>query len=154
MTAPVIHRELDLRCSPATAFAAWTDRIDAWWPPGHRMSGDPDGVVVMEPGVGGRFYERTPDGREVEYGRVLAWDPPGHLQYAFFAGTGAATPTRVTVRFASSATGCRVTVQHGPGDCPPDRFGQTAPRFHAGWDRVLPAFFAHLHPPLPPRTDP
>ncbi|HEY1905145.1 MAG TPA: hypothetical protein VGG91_03835 [Myxococcaceae bacterium] len=60
---PIVH-ELRLRCSPESAFAAYT-RLGHWWL-----------TVVLEPRPGGRLFERHRDGHEVDWGRVTAWEPP------------------------------------------------------------------------------
>jgi len=57
-------------CSPEHAFRTWTERFGSWWPPSHSVSGDP-AAVVREPRGGGRSYERTQDGTEVDWGEVV-----------------------------------------------------------------------------------
>jgi len=56
----------DIECPPDHAFAVWTTRLSTWWPKGHSTSGDPDTVVTLEPHLGGRIFERTPDGTEID----------------------------------------------------------------------------------------
>ncbi len=56
--APVI-RSFVVRTRPDAAFRAWTEHTATWWPPGHRISGDPSGRVHMEGGEGGRLFERS-----------------------------------------------------------------------------------------------
>ena len=62
----------------------------------------------------GRFWERATDGREVELGRVLVWEPAKRLILDFYPGTDAQHPTEVVVRFAAENGGTRVVVQHRP----------------------------------------
>ena len=57
-----------------------------WWPKGHSASGDPDAVVTLEPRLGGRIFERTPDGAEIDWGEITAWDPPHRLGYLWHIG--------------------------------------------------------------------
>jgi hypothetical protein len=59
-----------LSCSADHAFDVWTTRITAWWPKGHKTSGDADAVVVLEPRERGRIFERTTDGTEVDWGVI------------------------------------------------------------------------------------
>src|SRR5262249_21372083 len=80
MSTPVVARAVDMRCSAAHAFTVFTDRIADWWPLGtHSFGAGMDGCdavsCVVEPAVGGRIYEVLDDGRELEWGRVVAWEP-------------------------------------------------------------------------------
>lgn len=62
----------------ATAFEVFV--LQRWWPvETHHLVGVPDSEVVLEPFVGGRWFERAPDGSEAEWGKVLAWQPPHRL---------------------------------------------------------------------------
>ncbi len=46
-----------------------------------QVRSDPRITVFLERRVGGRIYERTPEGVEHEWGEVTVWDPPGHFAY-------------------------------------------------------------------------
>lgn len=56
------------------------------------MSKDRATQIVIEPRAGGRFYERVPDGSESDFGSVITYDPPRHLAYHWYLGTGSVQP--------------------------------------------------------------
>src|SRR4030081_3305000 len=68
-------------CRPDHAFDTWTTRASSWWPPDHTASGEAGAQIVLEPRVGGRIFERTPGGRELEWGEITEWDRPRRLRY-------------------------------------------------------------------------
>lgn len=137
----MIDKEIVVAVAPSRAFLAWTRRIGMWWPPGHRMSGSTDGDLAFEERVGGRLFERTPDGREFDYGVVLEWDPPACLRHSFFPGTGRDQPTEVEVRFVAVEGGTRVEVRHRAAGSA--AFPKTAAVFERNWEVVLAAFAEH-----------
>jgi len=72
---------LDLECDTTHAFETWAQRFGQWWPRGHTMSGEDTATVHLEPRLGGRIFERTGDGREIEWGEITVWEPPVRLAY-------------------------------------------------------------------------
>ena len=89
----MITRSTHLRCTPARAFALFTERASDWWPEGLRHLPDPQSTISLVPG--GRFWERSSDGHEIELGRVVTWAPPERLVLDFYPGTDAEHPTAV-----------------------------------------------------------
>ncbi|HEY4332426.1 MAG TPA: SRPBCC family protein [Ilumatobacteraceae bacterium] len=73
--APVQH-EVVVPVSQARAFQLFTTHFDSWWPRAHHIGAAPLHRAVMEPRVGGRWYEVGVDGSECEWGVVLEWDEP------------------------------------------------------------------------------
>lgn len=136
----MIEKSVLLPVDVARAFALFTQRIGDWWPPARRHTGDASSAMFLE--QGGRFYERAGDGREVELGRVRAWDAPHRLLLDWYPGTDAEHPTEVEVRFVAETGGTRVVVRHGPTEKSRDLFGARAPRYDASWDLVLAALAA------------
>lgn len=65
------------------AFAVFTASFSAWWPHQYHIGQADVAEIVLEPAVGGRWYERGVDGSECDWGRVLAWDPPGRLLFTW-----------------------------------------------------------------------
>jgi uncharacterized protein YndB with AHSA1/START domain len=104
---------------PAEAFEVFTTRIDLWWKrgPRFRQGGGEEGLIAIEPRVGGRVFETiTPAGgtaHVIEIGRVRAWQPPEHLAFSWRnANFAAGEATDVDVTFASVAGGTMVTLTH------------------------------------------
>ena len=81
-----LRLSFDIGCPTDHAFDVWTTRLSSWWPKGHSASGDPDTVVTLEPRLGGRIFERTPDGTEIDWGGITAWNPPHRLGYLWHIG--------------------------------------------------------------------
>ena len=125
------------------AFAVWTRDIGRWWPADHTASAEPGLEVVLEPRVGGRFFERTTDGREIDWGEVLVWEPPERFVYTWHLKRDRADATEVEIRFVptSSAT-TRVEIEHRGWE----RLGTDGPawrdRNRGGWDSLLPHYLA------------
>lgn len=135
--------QLELDCSPAHAFYVWTARASLWWPPAHSVTGEDGLEVVFEPRVGGRIFERTRAGVEVDWGEVTAWEPPARLAYLWHIATDRASATDVEIRFVELEPGrTRVEIEHGGWE----RLGERGPAWRdantVGWDGVLPLYQA------------
>jgi uncharacterized protein YndB with AHSA1/START domain len=134
----MIEKSILLSCSVAEAFALFTERISAWWPPERRHTQDPTSQLFLT--EAGRFYERSSAGHEVELGRVLAWQPPGRLLLHWYPGTDAEHPTEVEVRFVAANEGItRVEVTHRPTARSASLWDSRAPRYDQSWQLVLAA---------------
>lgn len=138
MTEP-LRLDQALACPPDHAFRTWADRFGQWWPPSHTVSGDP-AAIVLEPGVGGRIYERTADGTEVDWGRITDWDPPHGLAYRWHLRRDAADATDVAIRFLPDGDGTRMEITHTGWE----RLGAEADTWRdanrGGWSGLLPHF--------------
>ena len=75
--APVRH-ELTVPISADQAFRLFTEGFNSWWI-GHHIGKADLEEAVLEPKVGGRWYERGVDGTECDWGTVLVFEPPGRL---------------------------------------------------------------------------
>ena len=132
-----ITKSLVVDTDPHTAFRTWVEEIDSWWPKSHSRSRDPRSKVVIEAKVGGRLYERAPDGTESEFGSVLMYDPPRRLIYHWFLGASAKQPTVVTINFESVPDGTRIQVEHRPGEVGVDDWNRTKDGYARAWEEVL-----------------
>src|SRR5215217_5266024 len=71
-----IRKTVRVKAPQAKAFNTFLGAMGSWWPKGHSLLGSPQADVVIEPRVGGRWYEVGEDGSECPWGRVLEWDEP------------------------------------------------------------------------------
>lgn len=117
------------------AWAVYTDGYGSWYPREHFIGAGPADTVLIEPYVGGRWYEKQPDGTEPEWGRVLAWEPPGRLVLSWTVGgdwkhdPDPAHASEVEVRFTAEAPDrTRVDVEHRGIE----RHGDGAASIHGG----------------------
>jgi hypothetical protein len=133
---------LEVDCSVEHAFRTWTAGIGTWWPADHTVTGEPRPAVVLEPGVGGRIYERAADGAEHEWGEVTRWDPPGRLDYLWHLRADRSDATDVSIRFLPTESGTRVEIEHAGWERLGTRGGAWRDRNHQGWSTLLPHFEA------------
>ena len=135
--APIVQT-VKVKADPARAFELFTARIGQWWPHGQGIGAEPLVEVVIEPRVGGRWFERSASGAETQWGEVLAWDPPGRLLLGWKLGTDwryhPDLLTEVELTFAPGAGGgATVTLEHRNLE----RFGADAAahaaRLNSGW---------------------
>ncbi len=104
----------EIDCPRDHAFTVWTTRLSTWWPKGHSASGDPDTRVVLEPRLGGRIYERTSDGTEIDWGEITLWSPPSKLAYAWHIARERSDATDVELTFVDLGDGrTRLEIVHG-----------------------------------------
>ena len=99
----MMTKSVHLRLPPASAFELFTARVSDWWPPENRHLNDPTSTLHLL--AGGRFYERACDGRELELGKVLIWEPARRIVLDFYIATGTERPTLVEVRFEPDGDG-------------------------------------------------
>ncbi len=132
--------ELDLACSFEHAFRTWTERFADWWPRGHSVSGDP-AAIVLEPRLGGRIFERTRDGAEIDWGEIIAWDPPHGLSYRWHIRRERADATDVAIRFVPlGERSTRMEITHTGWERLGDEAESWRDANRGGWDGLLPVF--------------
>ena len=74
-----VSKSIVVDAPPARAFELFVDQ-ERWWPIKTHHLAQPAGErAVLEPFVGGRWYEVSSDGSETDWGRVLAFEPPRRI---------------------------------------------------------------------------
>ncbi len=143
MSIPPVLCSIEVPLAPEAAFDLFALRLDDWWPLQSNSLGLDHAVAcTLEPEVGGRIYERTAEGLESLWGRVMIWDPPRRLMFTWHPGRHETTAQQVQVRFTAQGRGTRVTLEHGAWENAGERGPRLRGRYEAGWPGVLAHFKA------------
>jgi uncharacterized protein YndB with AHSA1/START domain len=134
MTVAPIHRSVHVAVPPQRAFDLFTGHMGRWWHAGHHIAPKPFTDILIEPGPGGRWYERDEDGAETQWGKVLEWNPPQRVLLAWQLNAEFAYDpdflTELELAFEAEGGGTRVTLTHRDLH----RFGDSAAKLQAGMD--------------------
>jgi uncharacterized protein YndB with AHSA1/START domain len=139
--APV-RKSLIVAADLQRCFAAFTARMGSWWPRSHSVGKSPQVTVIIEPRVGGRWYERGEDGSEAEWGKVLQWEPPTRVVLAWQLDHvwkyNPACITEVEINFtAVTALQTRVDLEHRYLERLGDNAAVVRDMLDSGWDSIL-----------------
>ena len=83
MSVKPIQQRVRVKVGPAKAFALFTQKMGLWWPHKKTIGPAPRADIVIEPAIGGRWYERAEDGTETPWGHVLSYNPPRRIILAW-----------------------------------------------------------------------
>ena len=114
----VVRKSVLVEAPQAKAFDVFTEGHATWWPMAtHHIGKVAPTTVILEPHVGGRWYERAEDGAECAWGKVLVWDRPARLVLAWQLGenwqSDPAKTSEVEVRFLpETSVTTRVELEH------------------------------------------
>ena len=146
--APV-RKTIEVGVGRERAFEVFTAGIGRWWPKTKSIGQSPQAAAVLEPHVGGRWYERGEDGTETTWGKVLAWEPPGRLLLAWQIDASwrydPDLETEVEVVFRELGPGrTRVELEHRKLEAYGDKAEAMRELFEtpSAWTGVLDAFAA------------
>jgi uncharacterized protein YndB with AHSA1/START domain len=155
---PPVRQSTVVRSDVRHTFDVFVRTIGVWWPVDPFSAGkDLIRDIVIEQHAGGRVYESWADGTEVDWGELLAWEPP-----ARFVMTWNQTPVPTEVELSFVALGpalTRVTVEHRGWEALTDEQlaqdcalpgGYTAGSYSAGWTQILGRLAAAISPGDPP----
>jgi len=109
MTIAPINLSVDVKAPPERAFELFARDIGRWWPVGRTVAKSSHVDVVIEAQSGGRWFEVDADGVETQWGKVIAWDPPGRLLLGWHDPDFV---TELELSFTPKDGGTRVTLEH------------------------------------------
>ena len=89
-----LRLSFEIDCPPTMHSTSGPSACRAGGPRDIRHRVIPIPIVTLEPRLGGRIYERTSDGTEIDWGEITDWDPPRRLAYLWhIGGTELTRPT-------------------------------------------------------------
>ncbi len=88
VVVPAVRKTTRVDVAIEHAFSVFVEQMERWWPATHHIAPTPFTAIVVEPRVGGRWYEIDAHGNECEWGKVLAWDPPRRVMFSWHVGPG------------------------------------------------------------------
>ena len=127
-----IRKSISVNRSPEISFRVFCEEMTQWWPGGF---GGKDAQIILETRVGGRFYERRPDGSEYQIGRVTSYQPPSLVAFTWRAPSWN-VDTQVEIRFRAEGSGTRIELEHsGWEQDAKTREGRQS--YDGGWVKIL-----------------
>jgi hypothetical protein len=157
---PPIRRSVLVRSDVEHTFTVFVREIGAWWPTTFSAGRDRVRAVTVEPFRDGRVYETWDDDTVVEWGRLLAWEPPHGFTMSW---TCTPAPTEVELAFTRLGPALtRVAVEHRgwealseaqlTEDCALPG-GYASGSFSSGWGEILAGLVAAAEATSPARTE-
>jgi uncharacterized protein YndB with AHSA1/START domain len=145
-----VRKTVSVEVPPDVAWRVFTEKMGAWWPLATHKIGKARAVVaVIEPRVGGRWYEWGDDGSTCDWGRVLSWERHSRLVLSWeISADWRHDPnlkTQVEVRFVADVKNrTRVELEHRGLEAYGARREEMRGIFDSdgGWKGLLDAFAA------------
>jgi hypothetical protein len=146
--ATSVRKLVHVHAPQEVAWRVFTEKMASWWPLATYKIGTSNAVdAVIEPKVGGRWYERGDDGSTCDWGHVQAWEPHSRLvlywQISADWQFDATLKTELEVRFiADGKNSTRVELEHRRLDLYGDRAAEMRRVFdtEGDWGRLLESF--------------
>jgi uncharacterized protein YndB with AHSA1/START domain len=143
-----VRKVVSVKAPPEIAWRVFVESMGTWWPLATHKIGKAKAVdAVIEPRVGGRWYERGDDGSTCDWGRVLSWEPHSRIVLSWeISADWQPDPklkTEVEVRFIEEGTnGTRVELEHRHLDRYGPRRDEMRGTFEneGGWGGLLASF--------------
>ena len=78
-----IRESLSVDAPRERAFSVFTEVLDSWFPREYNLLAVDIAERTFEPREGGRIFDRGTDGSECSWGKVLAYEPPERVVFAW-----------------------------------------------------------------------
>jgi uncharacterized protein YndB with AHSA1/START domain len=145
-----LRKVVIVQAPPEVAWWVFTAKMGTWWPLATYKIGKAKAVdALIEPRVGGRWYERGDDGSTCDWGRVLSWERHSRLVLSWEISADFRhdpnLKTEVEVRFiAEGKNRTRIELEHRHLDRYGARRDEVRGIFDSdmGWKGLLDAFAA------------
>ncbi len=117
-TQPVqpVRKRITVAANQSRTFEVFTQHMARWWAKSHSINQSPIEEIVIEPEVGGRWFERGTDGSECQWGSVLLWEPPTRVVLSWQITQAwqfdPSLVTEVDVRFIAEGDNTTVELEH------------------------------------------
>lgn len=143
-----VRKVIDVEAPQRVAWRVFTEQMGTWWPLAMYKIGKANAVdAIIEPRLGGRWYERGEDGSTCDWGRVLAWQPHDRLVLSWDVTADwqydPDLQTEIEIRFIPDGEGrTRVELKHRRLDRYGDRRDEMRTIFDktGDWGRLLAGF--------------
>jgi uncharacterized protein YndB with AHSA1/START domain len=157
ITPAPIQKSVHVSIAPARAFDVFVNGAGRWWVKSHSINATKSPIkdVIIEPHVGGRWFERGEDGSECNWGKVLAWEPPatnqskGRLLLAWQINADFKyDPTLITeveIRFTPAGNGTQVELEHRLIERMGERGAGMVEAFTRGWGLLIDSYAQHAN---------
>jgi hypothetical protein len=144
ITPAPVRKSIVVKVAQAKAFEVFTAHIGSWWPASHTLLKSPVKATIIEPRVGGRWYQIGEDGSECINGYVRGWSPPATLTLSWRLNgkfeLDDSVESEIEIRFIAEAPNLtRVELEHRitAVDAEAMRSAVDAPN---GWTAILAAY--------------
>ncbi|MQW90057.1 SRPBCC family protein [Sinorhizobium saheli] len=112
-----VRKSVTVHVPPEKAFDVFVNGMGNWWIKEHSVSQSGQKTVVVETFAGGRWYEIGNSGEECDWGRVIDYDRPNRILFAWQLNADFTFDpefySEVEVRFEAKGDGeTTVTLEH------------------------------------------
>jgi uncharacterized protein YndB with AHSA1/START domain len=136
-----VRKSIRVQAPVERAFSVFVEQMETWWPATHHIAKTPFEAIFVEPRVGGRWYERNASGEQLDWGKVLAWDPPHRVTFSWHVGPGHDQPDWVCNPDPAMASEVEIRfTSEGPGTTLVELEHSKLERHGEGWQQLRAVF--------------